>query len=67
LNNKEFKTADKGTEKKQPGLGAYVFVGCIIIGVGFGIGFDFMPAAAIIGFGVGFIGYGITRYVTGKW
>jgi hypothetical protein len=59
--------AEEGKEKKQAGLGSFIFVGCIIIGVGVGIGFDLMPAAVIIGFGVGFIGYGITRYVTGKW
>ena len=46
----------------QRGLGSYVFVGCLAIGLGVGIGFDFMPAAPIIGFGVGLIGFGIARY-----
>jgi hypothetical protein len=51
----------------KPGLASFVFVGCLIIGLGFGIGFDFMPAAIIIGLGVGFIATGIIRYKTGKW
>ena len=56
---------DKETEKS--GLGSFIFVGCLIIGVGVGIGFNLMPAAPIIGFGVGFIAMGIARYKTGKW
>jgi hypothetical protein len=36
--------AEEGKEKKQAGLGSFIFVGCIIIGVGVGIGFDLMPA-----------------------
>jgi hypothetical protein len=54
-------------ETKKSGLSSYVFVGCIVIGLGVGIGFDFMPAAPIIGFGAGLIGLGIVRYITGKW
>jgi len=56
---------EKGTKKS--GLSSYVFVGCLIIGLGVGIGFDLMPAAPIIGFGVGLIAMGIARYKTGKW
>ena len=52
---------------RKSGLGSYLFVGCLIIGLGVGIGFDFMPAALIIGFGVGLIAIGIARYKTGKW
>ena len=59
--------ADEDKEKKQAGLGSFIFVGCLIIGLGVGIGFDLMPSALIIGFGVGFIAMGITRYKTGKW
>lgn len=59
--------ADKDKERKQAGLSSYVFVGCLIIGVGVGIGLDLMPAAVIIGFGVGLIAMGIARYITGKW
>ena len=59
--------ADKDKERKQAGLSSYVFVGCLIIGVGVGIGFDLMPAAVIIGFGVGLIAMGIARHITGKW
>jgi len=59
--------ADEDKENKQAGLGSFVFVGCLIIGVGVGIGFDLMPAAVIISFGVGLIAMGIARYKTGKW
>ncbi len=59
--------ADEDKKKKQAGLGSYIFVGCLIIGLGVAIGFDLMPAAIIIGFGVGLIAMGIARYKTGKW
>ena len=59
--------ADNDKEGKKPGLGSFVFVGCLIIGLGVGIGFNLMPAAIIIGFGVGLIAMGIARYKTGKW
>ena len=59
--------AGEDKEKKQAGLGSFVFVGCLIIGLGVGIGFDLMPEAIIIGLGVGFIAMGIARYKTGKW
>ena len=59
--------ADEEKGKKQVGLGSYIFVGCLIIGSGIGIGFDFMLPALMIGFGVGFIAMGIARYKTGKW
>jgi len=58
---------DEGKEKKQVGLSSYVFVGCLIIGLGVGIGFNLMPQAPIIGFGAGLIAMGIARYKTGKW
>jgi len=59
--------ADKDRKKKEAGLGSFIFVGCLIIGLGVGIGFDLMPSALIIGLGVGFIVMGIARYKTGKW
>ena len=54
------------TKKKQAGLGSFLFVGCLVIGLGVGIGFDLMPSAIIIGLGVGLIAIGITRYKAGK-
>ena len=51
---------------KKSGLGSYLFVGCLVIGLGDGIGFELMPAALIIGFGVGLIAIGIARYKTGN-
>jgi len=54
-------------ETKKTGLGSFIFVGCLIIGLGVGIGFNLLPAALIIGFGIGFIAMGIARYKTGKW
>jgi hypothetical protein len=59
--------ADEDKGKKKAGLGGYVFVGCLIIGVGIGIGFNLMPSALIIGLGAGFIAMGIARHKTGKW
>ena len=46
----------------KAGLSTSIFVGCLAIGVGVGIGFDCMPAAPVIGFGIGLIGSGIARY-----
>ena len=54
-------------EAKKAGLASFVFVGCLIIGLGIGIGFDLMPAALIIGFGVGLIATGVVRHKTDKW
>jgi hypothetical protein len=51
---------EKGTKKSS--LGSYLFVGCLVVGLGIGIGFELMPAALIIGFGVGLIAIGIARY-----
>ncbi len=59
--------ADNDKEGKKAGLAGLVFVGCLIIGLGVGIGFNLMPEALIIGLGVGFIAMGIARYKTGKW
>jgi len=59
--------ADNDKEGKKAGLGSLVFVGCLIIGLGVGIGFNLMPAAFLIGLGVGFIAMGIAHYKTGKW
>ncbi|MFB0556922.1 MAG: hypothetical protein ACETVW_03600 [Dehalococcoidia bacterium] len=59
--------AGEDKEKKQAGLGGLVFVGCLMIGLGVGIGFNLMPAALFIGLGVGFISMGIVHHKTGKW
>jgi hypothetical protein len=59
--------ADEKHKSDKAGLGSFIFVGCLIIGLGVGIGFNLMPAALFIGFGVGFIAMGICRYKTGKW
>ena len=59
--------ADEKRGSDKAGLSSYIFVGCLIIGLGVAIGFDLMPAAIIIGFGVGLIAMGIARYKTGKW
>jgi len=58
--------AGDAKEDKKSGPGSYIFVGCLAIGLGVGIGFDFMPAAPVIGFGVGLIALGIIRYKTGS-
>ena len=55
---------EKGAKKSD--LGSYLFLGCLVIGLVIGMRFDIVPAALIIGFGVGLIARGITRYKTGK-
>jgi hypothetical protein len=59
--------SDDSRETKKSGLAGFVFVGCIIIGLGFGLAFNLMPGALVIGIGVGFLGMGIARYTTGRW
>jgi hypothetical protein len=59
--------SDDSRETKKSGLVGFVFVGCIIIGLGFGLAFNLMPGALVIGIGVGFLGMGIARYTTGRW
>ena len=59
--------ADDTQEPKKQGMGAFIFVGCIIIGLGVGLAFDLMPGALLIGLGVGFMGMGIAHYKTGEW
>jgi hypothetical protein len=59
--------ANDAREPKKQGITGFIFVGCIVIGLGFGLAFDLMPGALIIGFGIGFIGMGIARYITGLW
>jgi hypothetical protein len=59
--------AKDSQDSKKSGLGGFVFIGCILIGLGFGLAFGLMPGALIIGVGVGFLGMGIVRYKTGGW
>ena len=59
--------ANEVREPKKYVLTGYIFVGCIIVGLGFSLAFDLMPGALIIGVGFGFTGMGIARYKTGKW
>ncbi len=58
--------ADTDKERKQPGLGGFLFIGSLVIGLGVGIGFPaLMPSALIIGFGVGLIAMGTARSLGG--
>jgi hypothetical protein len=59
--------SESSGESRKSGLAGFVFVGCIIIGLGFGLAFDLMPGALLIGVGVGFLGMGIAHYKTGRW
>lgn len=59
--------ADDNKRAKKPGLASFLFVGCLVIGLGVGIGFDLMPQAIIIGFGVGLIAMGLAYHKTGEW
>lgn len=54
-------------EPKKQGITGFIFVGRIIIGLGFGLAFDSMPGALLLGMGVGFMGMRIARYIAGLW
>ena len=54
-------------EPKKQGIAGFIFVGCIIIRLGFGLAFDLMPGALLIGIGFIFVGMAIARYITGWW
>jgi len=49
-------------EKKQKEVSGYIFVGCIVTGMGISFATDTMPVGLFIGLGVGFITMGLIRY-----
>jgi len=60
--------ADETEErKKRKGISGLVFVACLFLGLGVGIGLDWMPAALFIGIAVGFLAMAILRLKLGEW
>jgi len=60
--------ADETEErKKRKGISGLVFVACLFLGLGIGIGLDCMPAALFVGMAVGFIAMAIIRLKLGEW
>ncbi|MEZ4712971.1 MAG: hypothetical protein R3A44_37625 [Caldilineaceae bacterium] len=54
-------------EAQKSGISGLIFVGCLMIGLAIGL-FTGEVAVAILGaLGIGFIGIGIARYITGEW
>jgi hypothetical protein len=60
--------ADETEErKKRKGISGLVFVACLFLGLGIGIGLDWLPAALFIGMAVGFLAMAIIRFKLGEW
>ncbi len=53
--------------KKRKGISGLVFAACFFLGLGIGIGLDYMPAALFIGIAVGFLAMAILRLKLGEW
>ncbi|MEZ4662321.1 MAG: hypothetical protein R2911_32630 [Caldilineaceae bacterium] len=54
-------------ETQRRGVTGLIFVGCLMIGLAIGL-FTGEVAVALLGaLGIGFIGMGIARYMTGEW
>ena len=51
--------------KKGKGVSGLVFATCLFLGLGIGIGLDYMPAALFIGMAVGFLAMAILRLKLG--
>ncbi len=54
-------------ESGQSGASGVVFVGCLILGIAAGLLFGNVVVGLLGGLGVGFIGLGVMRAVTGSW
>ena len=46
---------DKHYEKYRKPKDSKIFLGCMFVGMGFGLLFEHIPAGVIIGMGIGFI------------
>ena len=59
-------TNDKEQSKKSNEIVGYVFVGCIVIGMGISFALGNMPVGLFIGVGVGFVAMAVIRFKTGQ-
>ena len=53
--------------KKRKGISGLVFAACLFLGLGIGIGLDYMPVALFIGMAVGFLAMAVLRHKYGEW
>ena len=54
-------------QRSKSGVSGLIFVGCLLIGLAIGLYTGYVAVAIFAGLGVGFIGMGIARAVTGAW
>jgi hypothetical protein len=54
-------------ETGQSGASGVVFVGCLILGIAVGLLLGNVVVGLLGGLGIGFIGLGVMRAVTGSW
>jgi hypothetical protein len=54
-------------ETRQSGASGVVFVGCLILGIAVGLLIGNIVVGLLGGLGVGFVGLGVMRAVTGSW
>ena len=59
-------TGDKEKTKSKNEVTGYIFVGCIVTGMGISFALGNMPVGLFIGLGTGFISMGVMRYKAGK-
>jgi hypothetical protein len=51
----------------QSGASGVVFVGCLLLGIAAGLLFGNVVVGLLGGLGIGFVGLGVMRAVTGSW
>jgi hypothetical protein len=51
----------------RSGISGLVFVGCLLVALAIGIATAELAVALLAGLGVGFIGMGVVRLITGRW
>ena len=59
-------TDDKEKERKKNEVPGYIFVGCIVTGMGISFALGNMPVGLFIGLGVGFLTMGLMRFKAGQ-
>jgi len=59
--------SNNNQERSRKGTSGLVFVGCLILGLAFGILTGNVAVGLLVGLGVGFIGMAIVRAVAGEW
>jgi hypothetical protein len=55
---------ESSKQKRNNEIRGYIFVGCVVTGMGISFATDTMPVGLFIGVGIGFLMMGLLRY---KW